>query len=88
MLLVWACLTMVTAAAHRDVAVCVIGQPRSISLTARALNSNLLDHWDADAFVHAHRDDSWSGEPDKLRRLLGPRVVDLSLVAGVDTAEL
>lgn len=86
MLLVWACLTMVTAAAHRDVAVCVIGQPRSISLTARALNSNLLDHWDADAFVHAHRDDSWSGEPDKLRRLLGPRVVDLSLVAGVDPA--
>ena len=35
----------------RSVAACLVGQPRSLSLTAEALRTNLLDHWDADAFV-------------------------------------
>ena len=33
------------------VAVCLVGEPRSIGLTASNLRSNLLDAWDADGFV-------------------------------------
>ena len=33
------------------VAVCLVGEPRSIGLTAGNLRTNLLDAWDADGFV-------------------------------------
>ena len=33
------------------VAVCLVGEPRSIGLTAPNLRTNLLDAWDADGFV-------------------------------------
>lgn len=41
----------------RSVAVCLVGQPRSVELTADAIHSNLLNHWEADAFIMAHAPD-------------------------------
>ena len=69
-----------------NVAVCLLGQPRSLTLTARSLRTNLLEHWAADAFVFAHTD--FESEPtpeevDKLRGLIGSRVVTVNLTAGV-----
>ena len=69
-----------------NVAVCLLGQPRSLTLTARSLRTNLLEHWAADAFVIAHTDFELEPTPEEvgnLRGLLGSRVVAVNLTAGV-----
>ena len=42
------------------VAVCLVGEPRSIGLTAGNLRTNLLDAWDADGFVASTTDEGWA----------------------------
>ena len=41
------------------VAVCLVGEPRSIGLTAGNLRTNLLDAWDADGFVASTTNARW-----------------------------
>ena len=65
--------------ASARVAVCLVGGLRSIDDTAASLNSNLLAHWDADAFVVGLT----PGEPsdtecDRLKGP-GPRVVRVTI---------
>ena len=70
-------------------AICLLGQQRSIELTAPNIREHLLDYWDADAFVHSHSDDGDDGKSaasaaSRLHQLLGPRVVSLTMSDGVD----
>ena len=84
MLLVLACVTTCCALPfdvlpppkHSKVAACILGQPRSIAVTAQSLRSELLEHWEADAFVRAHSSPGAElSDALKLRELLGSRVV-------------
>ena len=70
-------------------AVCLLGQPAAIDKTAVSLNTHLLNHWDADAFVFAHNANPEHQPSDHevamLRDRLGPRVVTLSFSRGATT---
>lgn len=71
---------------QRRVAVCLVGQLRSIARTAESLRRNLLEHWEADGFVVAttDHDDAPSAIDRAHVKLLGPRVVDAVLGASAD----
>ena len=72
-----------------NVAVCLVGElPGSISLTADALRSRLLDHWGADAFVVARTEPGVEFDKEReerqLRLQLGPRTMSLDLKEGTE----
>ena len=57
------------------VAVCLVGQPRSIALTAEGIRINILDNLNADAFVLASYAAEDGTDSHRLRELLGPRAI-------------
>ena len=62
------------------VAVCLVGELRSVDLTGPTLRTHLLDHWRADAFVSALA--SETTEPNERMRLegvFGPRLKAIEL---------
>ena len=68
-----------------NTAVCLMGGPRALALTAESIRIHLLDVWDADAFVLTHADEEQQArEAASLRKQLGPRVVSLSFRRGLN----
>ena len=75
----------VNANTKPNTAVCLMGGPRAIALTAESIRIHLLDVWDADAFVLTHADaDQQAREAASLREQIGPRVVSLSFRRGLN----
>lgn len=66
-------------------AVCLVGQPRSLELTAVGLRAHLLDHLDADAFVIAHTESELEPTFEEIRDVrqrIGSRIVYMQMTAG------
>ena len=58
----------------RDVAVCVVGQPRAVNFASDSIRRSILEPWDADAFFVSQLSRADRAESIRSAALLGPRV--------------